>query len=468
MTIKGLEFDLGFRAAGAVTTARLSVRVDGEPVWPVAGADGASVEIQIDDLLSHLAEFWLPLTLRQTWPLPVALERPLYLRAAAEQRWEKQSASVAEREDEALCAFEEAHDLSKCFAGMYDLPPLWLLRRGDRMIVDTRAGFRSVSIVGAMAEMTRLGDEIAARLSASKWARLIENWQGRGQNDRFALLAWTTSLPRTLAAEFANDGLLSAPASFEDAANDNDELRIAARMASALQPVEIRNILEIVRAIPKRDAPQLAQLASDTRAYIAERFAHLRAHEQGEAAANFVRDRLNLPALARCDIVAVLEGLGVSVEARAVHPAGLKALAVSGDRHGPAVFINLTRRLPDRDYRTEWSVRVDLAHELCHLLLDGAHGLSAVDVLNSRMPVEIEQRAKSFAGAFLLPTAAAEAEWRDRGSPRDSGQEVNAVLLALQKAYGVTKSVASWKLEHAAQNQDVDLSILLDSLAPNR
>lgn len=181
MTIKGVEFNLRFEPSSSVTTARLAVQVDGEPVWPVVGADEATIEIQIDDLLSHLTEFWLPLTLRQTYPIAVSTERPLELRAAAEQRWEtpSASASVAEREDEALCAFEEAHDISKCFAGIYDLPPLWVLRRGDRMIVDTQAGFRSVDFDGAMTEMTRLGDEIASRLSAGKWSRLTESWRSR-------------------------------------------------------------------------------------------------------------------------------------------------------------------------------------------------------------------------------------------------------------------------------------------------
>src|ERR1019366_3575730 len=55
--------------------------------------------------------------------------------------------------------------------------------------------------------------------------------------------------------------------------------------------------------------------------------------------------------------------------------------------------------------------RVTLAHELCHLLLDGRHALSAIEVLKARMPAGVEQRAKSFAGEFLLPSHVAAEHW---------------------------------------------------------
>jgi hypothetical protein len=429
------------------------------------------MEIPIDDLLSHLVEFWEPLALRQTYPIPVSTTRPLEVRVHAERRWEGQPAEVVEREDAALSDFEEAHDLSNCFAGYFNLPPLWLLRRGDSMIVDTRAGMRVVDFTAALAEMTRLGDEIAESLSrqSERWSRLIDLWRKREAKDPLTMLAWATGLPRDVAGGLTRDGVLSMPASFAEIANDNDELRIAARMAGALPAEQIRAILTLVAAFPKYEAPMLDALASEVSQFIGDRYRNRRAYEQGELAARYVREKLGLRANEACDVAVVLEQLGVGLEFRSVEPMGLRALAVDGRRHGPVAFVNM-RGAGGRFGQppaSNWSARVDLAHEFCHLLLDRGHALGAVEILNSRIPVEIEQRAKSFAGELLAPTGAIASLWRENGFPRTL-EALRTLTFYLQKHFGVTKAVASWKLQHATQILDVDVSRLLDQIAPDR
>ena len=475
MTSRGLEFDLTPPAiepvGGLVTTADFSVLVDGEALWPVAGAPHVRLEIQVDDLLSHLVECWQPLALRQTYPISVAVDRPLSLRAEAEKRWEQQPAEVAEREDEIVSNFEDVHDLSKCFAGYFDLPPLWLMRRGEKLIVDTRAGVSAVDFASAWAEVSRLGDQIAAHLETAgeRWSRLVDGWRNRDKVDPLSLLAWSTSLNRATAEELARDGVLAAPSSFTDAANDNDELRIAARMASALPPDQIRGILEIVKSFPKVPAPKLDKLAGETTAYIAAHFANRRAHEQGEAAARYVREKADLPAEDPCDIADLMRRLGVDLHPRSVEPAALRALAVWGNRHGPAVLLNVSRKTLRRldEYTSDGRARVNMAHELCHLLIDRGHALGAVEILNSRMPLDIERRAKSFAGELLLPAEVAAEEWRRQGAPR-SLTGLKKLVRELQERFGVSDSVAAWKLEHGLQRRDIDVSVLLDVIAPAR
>ena len=467
----GLQFQLEFRKGrGASNVAALTVFVDAEAVWPVAHAPDVSLEIPADDLLSHLVEFWAPLTLRQTWPLPVAVTRPTDLRAAAERRWEAEPAETAEREDAALSNFEEAHDLSLAFSGYFDLAPLFLLRRGETMIVDTRAGFRLVDYDAAVRELARVGDEIAERLGreGERWARLVGLWRQREAKDPLSLLVWATGLTREVAERLTREGVLPKPASFADIANDNDELRIAARMAGALPPDQIGETLSLIAGFPKLQAAGLDALAGEISNFIAERHAKSRAHEQGEIAARRVRERLGLSALEACDIAAELERLGVGLEFRPVEP-DFRALAIDGRRHGPIAFINT--RGPHRNSgdspRSNWSARVDLAHEFAHLLLDRGHALGAVEVLNSRMPVEIEQRAKSFAGEFLAPTEAVSAAWREAGNPR-ALEPLRTLIFDLQKTFGVTKAVATWKLQHATERVDVDISLPLDQIAPKR
>jgi len=449
-----------------LTSGRISVLVDDHCVWPAADAEDVSLDIQIDDLLSHLTEFWKPLMLRQTYPIPVSPYRPMQLRAKAEDRWEKTPPEVAEREDEQLCAFEEAHDLSRCFAGYFGLQPLWLLRAGERMIVDSSAGFRTVPFAQASVELTRVGDEIADRLADSrdrKWTKLIERWRTRDQGDPTTLLAWTTSLDRDTASSLAKDGTLSAPNSVKEAANDNDELRIAARMASALPPAQIREILSVIRTFEKQNAPALYRLSDHVCRHVDDHFAFKRAHEQGEAAARFVREQLNLPTQLPVDIEAIMKSLGIKIVPRKVKPTNLDALAVSGMHFGPAVLLNLESNHGGR----RKAARITLAHELCHLLLDHGHALSAIEILNSRMPPDIERRAKSFAGEIMLPSNAAVETWRHEGSPR-SLEGLKGVVKTLETDFDVTRSVATWKLEHGLSQQGIDLSVLLDAIAPYR
>ena len=80
-----------------LTTCGLAAYVDEAVVWPTRGSDGTALEIQIDDLLSHLTEYWKPLALRQTYPLTLNPARPSLLRAEALQASPGSRSLVANR-----------------------------------------------------------------------------------------------------------------------------------------------------------------------------------------------------------------------------------------------------------------------------------------------------------------------------------------------------------------------------------
>jgi hypothetical protein len=453
-----------------LTTAALNVSAGGKTIWPVEGAGHISLEIQADDLLSHLTEFWKPLILRQTYPIATQPARPSLLRAEAEKRWGSTPTEVAVREDAQISAFEEAHDLSRSFAGQFDLPPLWLVREADRVLVETRSGLHMVPFEAACDALIKTGDEIATRFEAShadRWSGLVRAWRARDLGEPAVLLAWAASLDQDVARTFAEEGILTAPESVAEAANDNDELRVAARMASALPPQQIRQIIQLVSSFPKSAAPKLDDLTYRTAEHIDRYFSNHRPYEQGEAVANFVRKQVNLASMQFFDIFALVESLSVSLNLKAVEPRTLFALAVWGSRHGPAVLLNENGLTYRGDIRRSSVARVTLAHELCHLLLDRSHTLSAVEVLHSRMPLDIESRAKAFAGELLLPGRAAADIWFRAKGPR-STDELDVLLRMLCRNYGVTKSVAAWKLEHGLHSRDIDLRTLLDAVVPNR
>jgi hypothetical protein len=101
MTQGTLKFDLASPLQQEFqTTRQLNIWIDDEVVWPVAGEKEVRLEIQIDDLLSYLTEYWKPLLLRQTYPIPVMPDFPSLLRAAACSRWANLPAEVGEKEDD--------------------------------------------------------------------------------------------------------------------------------------------------------------------------------------------------------------------------------------------------------------------------------------------------------------------------------------------------------------------------------
>lgn len=455
-----------------LTTCGLAAYVDEAVVWPTRGSDGTAIEVQIDDLLSHLTEYWKPLALRQTYPLTLNPARPSLLRAEALQNWDALPEAQAVYEDEVIEAFRDCHDLSRCFAGYFDLPALWLIRSGEEMLIDTVEQLDRVPYAAALDALSAAGDWIAARLAQTeneRWDELLRAWRNRNAGDGLSLLKWSTSLDEQTVERLVADGLLMPPASMAEAANDNDEVRLAARMASALPAEQVRGVLSRVSQFPKQEAPQLDELVLAVRTHFDAGLSEARPYEQGEAIAGFVRQFFGLPPTTEVDVFDIVARLGPQIYLENFEPPTLDALAVWGDRHGPAVLLNQAsiRHIGRGDTRRRGQARVTLAHELCHLLIDGEHALSAVDVLHSRMPILVEQRARAFAAEFLLPSRVAGEAWLAADQPRGR-DDLRAVLERLCRRFVVTKSVAAWKLEHGARLYDAHLAPILDSIVPQR
>lgn len=455
------------------TTSRLAISIEGIAVWPARGADDVLLEIQIDDLLAYLTDFWKPLILRQVYPIDVSPWRPSQLRQAAEQRWAALPQLMIEAEEEAVSDFEEAHDMARCFSGFFGLPSFWILRSGGEFTIETGGAVWKLPFEEVRSKLSELGDRICDRLARAdlnRWSEAIEAWRCRNDSDGAGLLAWSIGIDRSVAQQLIEERVLDPPLNFDDAANDNDELRIAARMAGALSPQQIREIIYLAREFDQHEAEGLRTLTQRCADFIARGHECARPFEQGEIAANFVRQRLELPSDCRVEIFEIVFSLGLDVRHRFADPPTLDGLAVWGIRHGPGVFLNeASSRIlrQSEDIQQSSGARVTLAHELCHLLLDGGHAISAIEVLKARMPVGVEQRAKSFAGEFLLPRSTAAQHWVDAGRPIDR-TGLNTLLEDLVDTFRVTRSVAAWKLEHAALSYNVDLGLMLDALAPHR
>jgi hypothetical protein len=157
----------------------------------VRGEDGPGLEIQIDDLLAHLTDFWKPLMLRQVYPVDVSPLRPSDLRREAERRWTELPTATIDAEEEAVSHFEEAHDLARAFAGIYGLPPFWIMRSGDQFILETAGALWRLPFTDVRSVLAAMGDRICERLMRADrehWLTAISAWRERDLGDEAALV----------------------------------------------------------------------------------------------------------------------------------------------------------------------------------------------------------------------------------------------------------------------------------------
>ncbi|MGH6715199.1 MAG: hypothetical protein ACREDC_03305 [Bradyrhizobium sp.] len=331
------------------TLASIGLIVDGAPVWPVRGEIVEDFELFADELLAHLAECWKPLILRQSYPIPIQPERPSFLAAEAAKRWSQMPDAAVDSEQLELSNFEDIHNLTNAFGGITGLSPLWFLRDQDSMVVDTQELYFEIPIGEAIRSLEAAGNQIAERLRKGddqKWARLLTAWHRRNEGDRTRLLALTIGRDQATAAALVADNIIEPPSSFADAANDNDELRIAARMAGPMPLLQIKSVIKIVGACKLRNAPRLKEMSDAAMQFLySHELTNARPHNQGNEVALWLRRSLSLSPDRSVDPIRILEyQFNVDVRAIDFGISSLDAIAVWGPKHGPSVLINLTSR----------------------------------------------------------------------------------------------------------------------------
>jgi IrrE N-terminal-like domain len=457
------------------TLASIGLLVDGAPVWPISGEDISDFQWFADELLSHLTECWKPLILRQTYPIPIQPARPSFLAVETEKRWSSLSDAKVEVEEQAIAAFEDVHNLANAFGGITGLLPLWFLRDRGEVVIDTQERLLRVPFQDAVNALSNVGELIAKRLlqtDTRKWSKLVNAWKQRNEGDSTVFLALTIGSDRETAAALIDERVLDAPKSFSDASNDNDELSIAARTAGPIPINQIKSIIGRVRTCERRETPKLLEtqlLAFDF--LKSQQLENERPYVQGNELAKWLRRILNLVDDRPIDPISILERtFRVDVRVLNFEIPSLDAIAVWGSKLGPAVLLNkASARIGV--FQNIWRngvIRVNAAHELCHLMVDTTHTLTAVDILGGRMPVRIEQRARAFAAEFLLPAEEAASIWRAHGYPLDA-DGLEKVLKVLCRKHNVTKSVAAWQLQNGATDfHQETIANVLDQLVPQR
>jgi len=99
------------------------------------------------------------------------------------------------------------------------------------------------------------------------------------------------------------------------------------------------------------------------------------------------------------DVEGVLAGLRVRQKEMELRDRGIRAVAVAGRKHHPAMLLNSNHPT----YRYRPARRFTLAHELCHILFDRAYGRRLALASGPWAPRDVEKRANAFAAMLLMP-----------------------------------------------------------------
>ncbi|MBI1779070.1 MAG: ImmA/IrrE family metallo-endopeptidase [Proteobacteria bacterium] len=455
--------------------ADIELRIDDTRIWPSGQVDDSFAWFA-DELLAHLTEYWKALVLQQTYPGSLQPPYPSALRHEANISSVSASQEIARKLAQEVDDFETAHNLASAFGGISGIPSLWLVREEMAMVVEPegRNPYR-VPLSGAITALNNVGDEICVRLrdsGDSRWSAIIAAWESRNGGDSVRIQSFAIGQDLETTRALIHDRFLASPNSVIDASNDNDELKIAARMSGILTIAEIEAILREVRSCGLRQTDTLDRLSQEALDFADDDRTDSLIHEAGIRAAKWLRQKLVLRPVDISDPFKFLADHNVDVRERSLNSPEVDAIACWGPRHGPAIIINRTSRRHKTPYTGPMAragaIRATAAHEICHLLFDRGHTLPAAEVLGGRVAHWVEQRARAFAAAFLLLPSVAADKWHAHGRPMDE-EGVNKALTALCARYQVTKSIAAWQLEHGLGSEvNPQLKRILDRVAPNR
>ncbi len=138
----------------------------------------------------------------------------------------------------------------------------------------------------------------------------------------------------------------------------------------------------------------------------------------------------------------LLDHFGISVETIVLHDQSVRAVALAGPKHRPAVLVN-----DNVAYRSVQTRRFTLAHELCHILHDRNYGATLALASGPWAPVDVEKRANAFAAMLLMPTDLVGSVVRKLTSRLDSPGAIWEIANACQTSFTATLDHL-WNLGH--------------------
>ncbi|HQU44472.1 MAG TPA: ImmA/IrrE family metallo-endopeptidase [Pirellulales bacterium] len=123
------------------------------------------------------------------------------------------------------------------------------------------------------------------------------------------------------------------------------------------------------------------------------------AWRQGYSLAEELLDELGWPLEGNAvDVEKIYDEFGIGIEEIGLQDRAVRAVAIAGPKHKPAVLINENYEATAVEPR-----RFTLAHELCHILHDRSYGDRLAIMSGPWAPSDVEPRANAFAAMLLMP-----------------------------------------------------------------
>ncbi|ERJ17531.1 Putative DNA-binding protein [Salinisphaera shabanensis E1L3A] len=445
----GLQFELSRKCASdSEAWGYGRAFLDNETVW--SAESDAPLKWAWIDLLEFLGRNWPWLCLEQQYPINLNPVRLVDLHDEAERRWADMSDERVEAEDEQLCRFVGRHDLAAAFKGMF-VESLMVLRQGAQYEIYSARLERSLWLPKAAVQeaLVEVGNTLAEWLGDTSDARAdaaLAQWRDRETRLRERQVAILSGLSvatlRDLEGDQPSAAFWELPAG--DASQSDTELLAAARMSGpALGNADRGYLLEMVRNAPHRTVSTLDDVCTalrDSLALVGP------PHEQGYAAANWLRTRLGVDTASGMNVEAWLDDWNIDVREIKRDQMPLDAVAAWGPHHGPMILLNVAQRARPSKPAGRAST---LAHEMAHLLLDRDGALPMAEALGGATPAYVEKRANAFAAELLLPRSAA-AGWLRKG------EGVGRVLRQLRTRFKVSEELAGWQIYNSSAFDTLD------------
>jgi Zn-dependent peptidase ImmA (M78 family) len=420
-----LHFQIDWRVDGLVPKGlalpgRLTLGAGDRYLW---GNEADGVLLDFRRVIKHLSEQWFALTSFETFPLGVQPQNPSGLRESLRILANEEPA-LSSTIDQEFAKFRAVHDLGHAWLDGARL--LWLVREGSLIVLDDSHHPCRLPVEDIIWVLSELGDAIARRaLAVGTLAGLTERWARRAEASKLReVFARSLDIRSQSLQRLLRSGRIQIPPSVKNLLTGRDPARLAARMIGDKLPInDVEAVLDGIARMPKVDAPKLETLTPAALA-VMDDFSGEDPYVQGYELARWLRSELGLPAdQGNVDPESLVRSWGVSVINQSLHHS-IDALSCWGSEHGPGIIIN-PQGLRSQEAGGK---RATAAHEICHLLVDRAKSLPAVEILSGRpfrVPRIAERRANAFAAEFLVPREGAVHEYRRSTGPDDAVRHPN-------------------------------------------
>jgi Zn-dependent peptidase ImmA (M78 family) len=289
-----------------------------------------------------------------------------------------------------------------------------------------------------------LGDTLATIFIDTKWSDVAYLWKTRNKNiESHKLIFLSTGLDNKYQKS------LSYIVNHEKDSLGNNfyadtHLRAVARLSHKfLSDNDVVSILEIaqhmmgdLRNVPTSNHCLDFIISNIPASVFSNRY---KFYEQGYILAEYIRNFFQLNGKIE-SIINIYNKIGVKHSEEEFHPS-VYALAMWYHKN---IFILLNTNPSALGFNNNL-IRITLAHELAHILVDKDESLPIAEVLLAHATkLPIEQRARAFAAEFLLPRRLA-VEYADMNDFPN--------LNSLSQEYGVSEIVAARQIVNGARNQ---------------